>query len=146
MKLGNFGVYIRGEGKSIFELSFSKSWLPSETHEKFTFTAAMDQFALGLLFGYTLSRGRHPYGDSEENRVPRIKKKEPIRLNVQHLKDVKDPADVFQLICSLLSLDPSQRPSASAVLEHNFFVKISENDSNFTDQGIICKISLVSHF
>ena len=46
MKLGNFGVYIRGEGKSIFELSFSKSWLPSETHEKFTFTAAMDQFAL----------------------------------------------------------------------------------------------------
>ena len=126
MKLGNFGVYKKGDGKSLFELSLSKSWMPPETHEKFTFTAAMDQFALGLLFGYTLSRGRHPYGDDEEIRVSRIKKKEPMRLTVQHLKDVKDPADVFQLISSLLSLDPSQRPSASAVSKHNFFGKIAE--------------------
>ena len=137
IKLGNFGVYKKGDGKSLFELSLSKSWMPPETHEKFTFTAAMDQFALGLLFGYTLSRGRHPYGDDEEIRVSRIKKKEPMKLTVQHLKDVKDPADVFQLISSLLSLDPSQRPSASAVLKHNFFGKIEETDNISTGQGTV---------
>ena len=137
MKLGNFGVYRRGRRqKCVFELSLSKSWIPSETHDKFTFTAEMDLFALGCLYGFTLSRGRHPFGDDEEIRVTRIKKKEPMTLTVQHLKNVKDPSEVFELICSLLSADPSQRPPTKAVLKHSFFGNLNEQNNNSTGQGI----------
>ena len=137
MKLGNFGVHKRGRGqKCVFELSLSKSWIPSETHEKFTFTAAMDLFGLGCLIGFTLSSGRHPFGDDEETRISRIKKRDAMMLTVQHLKNVRDASGVFKLICSLLSVDPSTRPSTKTVLKHRFFANLNEMDSNLTGQGI----------
>ena len=137
MKLGNFGIYRKAGQQRLLEMSSSKSWLPAEAHDKFTFTAAMDLFALGLLFGFTLSRGRHPYGDNEEEKVSRIKKKQAMTLTVNHLKNVKDAALVFQLISSLLSVDPTERPIAKAVLKHSFFIK----STDLIDQG-----KLFSHF
>ena len=124
MKLGNFGIHVnKKEGALICNFAGSKSWLPPEIYTSMEFTAAMDLFALGLLLGFTLSRGRHPYGDDEEIRVSRIKKNEPITLSVHNLKNVKDAAEVFQLICSLLSADPTERPQVSTVLKHAFFIK-----------------------
>ena len=125
MKLGNFGIYRKAGQKCLLEMPINKSWLPPEAYGKFTFTAAMDLFALGCLYGFTLSRGRHPYGDDEENRVSRIKKKEPMTLTVQHLKNVESADTVFQLICCLLNVDPLERPSAKRVLKNAFFSKTS---------------------
>ena len=135
MKLGNFGIYRKAGQQRLLEMSSSKSWLPAEAHDKFTFTAAMDLFALGLLFGFTLSRGRHPYGDDEEIRVSRIKRKEPMTLTVYHLMNLKDAAGVFRLICSLLSVDPTERPIAKAVLKHRFFGKSTEKNEHSVGQG-----------
>ena len=135
MKLGNFGIYRKAGQKLLLEMPCSKSWLPPEAHGKFTFTAAMDLFALGCLYGFTLSRGRHPYGNDEENRVSRIKKKEPMTLTVEHLKNVESAASVFQLICSLLNADPTQRPSAKRVLKNAFFSKTLKAESGASLQG-----------
>ena len=124
MKLGNFGIYANTkESNLLIELAGSRSWLPPEVYESLVFTAEMDLFALGCLYGFTLSRGRHPFGDDEEIRVSRIKKKESITLTIEHLKGVKDAAGMYQLICSLLMADPVERPKVSAVLKHSFFVK-----------------------
>ena len=95
----------------------------------------MDLFSLGCLFSFTLAGGRHPYGDSEQNRISPIKKKKPMTLTVHHLKNVKDAAGVFQLICSLLSVDPTERPAAKAVLKHNFFGKSTEMPGESSEQG-----------
>ena len=135
IKLANFGIYQRAGRQLLIELSGSKSWLPLEAHEEFSYTAAMDLFSLGCLFSFTLSGGRHPYGDSEQNRICRIKKREPMTLTVHHLKNVKNAAGVFQLICSLLSVDPTERPLAKAVLKHNFFGNSTETSGESSEQG-----------
>ena len=56
-------------------------------------------------------------------------------LTVHHLKNVKDAAGVFQLICSLLSVDPTERPLAKAVLKHNFFGNSTETSGESSEQG-----------
>jgi len=124
MKLGNFGINANTkEHNLLIEWAGSKGWLPPEIYDSLEFTAEMDLFALGCLIGFTLSRGRHPFGDDEEIRVSRIKKKEPMTLTVQHLKSVRNATEVYQLICSLLIVDPAQRPKVSTVLRHSFFMK-----------------------
>ena len=45
----------------------------------------VDIFALGLIFGYTLSGGNHPFGDDPDDRVMRIKKKEPMKMTRSYL-------------------------------------------------------------
>ena len=87
-------------------------------HKQFTFE--MDLFSLGCLFGYDLTNGIHPYGQSKEERIVRIKNGKAMILTREQLKNVVDAAGVLELIGSMLNVNPSQRPSASEVLTHPF--------------------------
>ena len=87
-----------------------------EIYDCYTFDLAMDVFPLGILFAYVLSGGVHPFGVDKEDRIFNIKKKHPMSFTIQHLNDVVGAADVFDLICSMLSFDPEKRPTVSLVL------------------------------
>jgi hypothetical protein len=81
MKLANFGIAHRtisedGNPVSLWKLGGSKGWLPAEAYVETRFTTEMDVYALGLVLGYSLNKGRHPYGEDKDERVIRMKKSE----------------------------------------------------------------------
>ena len=94
------------------------------------FTWAMDVFSMGCLFAYVLSGGVHPFGVEKEDRIVNIKKKQPMSFTIQHLNGVVGAAGVFDLICSMLSFDPEERPTASAVFKDPFFNRVSTLSSS----------------
>ena len=125
MKLANFGIVNRtspqdGNTVSLWKLGGSKGWLPAEAHFETLFTAEMDLYALGLLFGFSLSKGCHPFGEDKDERVVKMKKSKPMTLAVNQLVNATDPEKVFHLITRMLSSVPRARPSASDVLKDAF--------------------------
>lgn len=79
----------------------------------------VDIFALGLIFAYTLSGGKHPFCsgsdlsfDSDEAQL-NINNKESITLVIG---DLKKPSDeyifVFELIRRMVAMDPLERPAS----------------------------------
>ena len=88
----------------------------------------MDIFALGLLFAYVLSGGLHAFGSDKEERIFSIKKRKPMSLTVDQLKDVLRAAEVFDLIRSMVTYNPDERPTANSVLNHTFFGKSTDNE------------------
>ena len=77
VKLADFGVSrLPKPGSSssaLWKIAGSKSWIAPETHHAKVFTAAMDLYSFGLLLGFSLSNGLHPYGNDKEMRLIRIK-------------------------------------------------------------------------
>ena len=132
VKLGDFGISRIPKPNSSFSLwkiAGSKSWMPSEVYHATAFTPEMDVFSYGLVMGFALSKGTHPYGLDKEKRVCRIKEGEPIVMTVEDLDLPAGTADgVLILIKSLLKFDPQLRPEISAVIKHWFF--------NSADAGI----------
>ena len=138
IKLANFGIVKRtsprnGNPVSLWKLGGFKGWLPAEAYDKTQFTTEMDVFALGLLFGYSLNKGCHPFGEDKDRRIVRIKKSEPMILTANQLQNVTDPVKVFQLINCMLSSTPSMRPTATRVLMDTYFSSITAQES----QGVI---------
>lgn len=133
IKLANFGIVKRtssrnGNPVSLWKLGGSKSWLPAEAYVKTQFTIEMDVYALGLLFGYCLNNGSHPFGEDKDERIIRIKKSEPMTLTLNQLRNVNDPEKVFQLINWMLSPEPSMRPTSTRVLMDDFFSSSKTRD------------------
>ena len=125
MKLTNFGIFrVVKPGQPLFKVTGTKGWSAPEIYSQSNFTFAMDIFSLGILFAYVLSRGVHPFGSEKEDRIFNIKRKQPMSFTIQHLKDVVEAADIFDLICSMLSFDPEERPTSSAVLNNPFFNRV----------------------
>ena len=126
MKLANFGIVNRislqdGNTASLWKLGGSKGWLPAEAYIQSQFTAEMDFYALGLVYGYSLSKGCHPFGEDKDERIIKMKKSKPMTLTANQLQNVTDPEKIFHLITRMLSLVPKARPSASDVLKDAFF-------------------------
>jgi len=139
IKLANFGIFKRtsprnGNPVSLWKLVASRDgYRRAEAFEKTQFTTEMDVFALGLLFGYSLNKGCHPFGEDKDRRIVRIKKSEPMILTANQLHNVTDPVKVFQLINCMLSSTPSMRPTATRVLMDTYFSSITAQES----QGVI---------
>lgn len=62
------------------------------------FTFEMDLFSLGCLFGYDLTNRLHPYGQSKEERIVRIKNGKAMILTRELLKNVDDATQVLELM------------------------------------------------
>lgn len=112
---------------SLWKLAGSKGWMPSETYTEECFTYAMDVFALGCIFGYTLNKGRHPFGLDKDERIIRIKYGQPMEMRARDLLDVNGAIAVFQLIRLMVSSEANRRPSVSEVLRHSFFIRLTKN-------------------
>jgi len=126
MKLANFGILRRaisedGNPVSLWKLGGSKGWLPAEAHVKTLFTTEMDVYALGLIFGYSLNKGCHLFGEDKDDRIVRMKKAEPIALTANQLQNVTDPENSLRLINRMLSSESNERPATSDVLLDVFF-------------------------
>ena len=132
MKLTNFGIFRVAKAGllPLFKVAGTKGWSAPEVYTQCEFTWAMDVFSMGCLFAYVLSGGVHPFGVDKEDKIFNIKKKQPMSFTIQHLNDVAGAADVFDLICSMLSFDPEERPTASAVFKDPFFNRVSTLSSS----------------
>jgi len=84
--------------------------------EKIMPTKEMDIFALGCLFYYVLSDGKHPFGD-QFNRQANIYNDRP---NMVELKN-ENSLCKYHLIQAMINKEPSNRPSMNAVLKHPIF-------------------------
>ncbi|KAL2861241.1 bifunctional endoribonuclease/protein kinase IRE1 [Aspergillus lucknowensis] len=95
-------------------------------------TRAIDIFSLGCVFYYVLTQGCHPFDKNGKfMREANIVKGNFNLDELRHLGEYAFEAD--DLIRSMLSLDPRQRPDASTVLTHPFFWSPSDRLSFLCD-------------
>jgi len=85
MKLADLGISkILQAGKHDFtntnltDPTGTKGWMAPEVYESNRFDFKVDIWALGCIFGYTLSGGKHPFGEDPDNRSVQIKTKKPM--------------------------------------------------------------------
>ena len=124
MKLTDFGLRHKNKSFSLngdqeFSAACTESWKAPESEVTFL----SDMFSFGLVCGFSLSDGRHPYGEQDWERIGRIKSYAPILLTADQLKHVDSSAaaQVLELIKSLLSKEADQRPTAAQMLKHELF-------------------------
>jgi len=104
--------------------SGTRGWMPPELYEKDRFDTKVDIFALGCIFAYTLTEGsKHPFGENNDERSFRIRKKEQMQMAQTDLKEayLKDPF-AFELIESMLKTEPSDRPTVGDITNSLFFL------------------------
>ena len=126
LKLSNFGlsrVLGKRQGFSLWKSAeCDLSYMSPEVYDSDQFTSSMDVFSLGCLWTLRLC-GFHPFG-SNKTAIDRIKKKKPLNLLPKNFKNVEgeEAKQVFALVMSLLSFIPEQRPAASEILKHSYFI------------------------
>ncbi len=106
----------------------TRGWMAPELFEEERIDYfKVDIWALGCIFAYTLTwAGEHPFGDDIDKRIDRIIKKEPMLLVQEDLNVLRwilpsKCSEVFELIKSMLDVNPTIRPTVDAVLENSFF-------------------------
>ena len=129
VKLADFGISkILKIGKndftntSVTNPNGTRGWMAPEVYESNRFDFKVDIWALGCIFGYTLSEGKnHPFGE-ENKRNSRILQKEDMELTPRDLKKpYSDDRVGFELIKSMLEREPTVRPEITKVLNSSFF-------------------------
>lgn len=152
MKLADFGVY------KLLKLDFAHSsnvnynntsystggWTAPELNDEHTnrYDYKVDIFLLGCIYGYTLSGGKHPFGDKNYQH-PSITW---ASLLVQD--DLKEPyssdESAFDLIQTMVELNPEKRPSVDEVLRDGFF-KMPNEKNNDSDNKRVRKIRIIQY-
>jgi len=105
---------------SLTNPSGSRGWMAPEVYQSHRFDFKVDVWALGLIFGYTLSGGKHPYGDDSDLRTTRIKQNEPMILARTDLMEEYRNRREFELIESMLKMEAKDRPTVIDVLKDSF--------------------------
>jgi len=131
MKLADFdiskvlktNVDINFTNTSVTNPSGSMGWMAPEVYESKRFDFKVDVWALGLIFGYTFSGGKHPFGNDPYERTTRIKKKESMLLTEKDLIKSIDMQSTYKLIKSMLTVEPKNRPTLNYVLTELYFLK-----------------------
>ena len=114
MKLADFGLSKILQSEQ-FDLSTknktnpggTRGWIAPELYEG-RYDYKVDIFPLGCLFGYTLSNGKHPFGEDVERSFRIMKKREPKFLAKNNMKEPYSKDDVaFNLIKSMIKMEPN---------------------------------------
>ncbi|XP_065660136.1 serine/threonine-protein kinase/endoribonuclease IRE1 isoform X2 [Hydra vulgaris] len=93
-------------------------WIaPEVLSREANITRACDIFSYGCVFYYVLSGGLHPFGDNF-CRQSNILSGQYSLENLGYLENEFEAKDLLKL---MLSVEPSQRPSANCILKHPFF-------------------------
>jgi len=106
---------------SVTNPSGTKGWMAPELYELDRFDNKVDIFPLGCIFAYTLTGGKHPFGEDTNERIVNIKRRE-LMIFVQN--DLNEPyfsESVFESIKVMLEMVPENRPTAEEVLSNCFF-------------------------
>lgn len=84
-------------------------------------TTAVDIFSLGCVYYYVVSNGSHPFGDVVKRQLNILSYEYDLKLfsNEEVLDNVGVLAE--QLIKDMIDKEPSNRPTAKAILTHPFF-------------------------
>lgn len=135
MKLADFGLSrILKAGKIDYtntdadNPSGTRGWMAPELDESGRYDTKVDIFPLGCVFAYTLTGGKHPFGDEVLSRSLRIRNKEGMLLTPDHFTNKNSDLDfsaAFYLIRSMVEMNPAKRPTAEQVLHHNFFSQVN---------------------
>jgi len=134
MKLADFGLskVLNNEkgdftNTSLGNPSGTRGWMAPELYKSIRYDSKVDIFALGCIFGYTLSGGKHPFGDDPFDRSYRVKHMMPI---VMAQIDLKIPYSkdrvAYDLIVTMVEMEPTKRPTVQQVLKHTFFLPCHE--------------------
>ena len=127
LKLTDFGLchafrnkFSRDEKEMLFRPAFTKGLMcPSdEVDEEGHRKSSFDIFPLGLVFGFTASRGIHPFGS-----IARIKNKMSMTLTLVQMDESVRSDAFMELLYRMLDFDASKRPNASEILHHQIFQK-----------------------
>jgi serine/threonine protein kinase len=98
-------------------------------------TKSVDIFALGCLFYYILTKGRHPYGNRFDREANIIKENKDLSLCSDE--------EAHDLITRMLHRQPSQRPNIETCLLHPFFWDPTKRLGFFRDASdrfeVMCK-------
>ena len=117
----NFGITRNPAQSSLIKIAGTSGWVAPEFYTADQFTTEMDVFAFGLTIGYTLSNGRHLFGEEKEVRILRIKNKKSIALTPDDLNLSTSDVGVFELIIAMVNPELNLRPTLAQVLQHRFF-------------------------
>ena len=101
----------------------SEGWMAPDPE----LTTQSDIFPLACLFSFLLIEGHHPYGSDLIKRYSLILKKKPMLLKVEQLRHVGKGTVAFALIKLMVSAKPEERPTATQVLNSEFFQTESLN-------------------
>lgn len=131
MKLADFGISraLKTNDKTDFTNTNvtnphgTKGWIAPELYQNKRYDFKADIFPLGCVFAYTVSGGKHPFGEDPDERPNRIKKNKPMVLVQEDLKipHSNDGGVAIDLIKWLLDVNPNSRPTAEDILKDRFF-------------------------
>jgi len=146
MKLADFGISCRliADHEVNDETGFvndksnprgTMGWMAPEFSTSEQCDAKVDTFALGLVFGYTLSiEGRHPFdnvkiGDPFEDRCYNSQETRQYNINNTNMTltnnnlkiNYREGCIVFKLIESMVEWSPGNRPTLNNILKNNAF-------------------------
>lgn len=130
VKLADFGLckVLKNDLESDFTNSNTRNpsgtqgWMAHELYESNRLDSRVDIFSLGCVFVYTVTDGKHPFGDDHIERLIRIRRNEPISLTQKDLKaSYSFDFKALNLIRSMIEWDPKDRPTAENILQHDFF-------------------------
>lgn len=119
--IGDFGLSIKSE-KSLSSVG-TPEYMAPELFGDIPYNDKIDMYAFGMCMLEMMTL-EPPY--SECSTIPQIYKKIINGILPESLNKIRDP-DSREIISLLLSFDPNNRPSASDLLQSNFFKKIDES-------------------
>jgi len=130
MKVADFGIskllrpeQVETSNTNMTNPKGTRGWMAPEQYTEH-YGREVDIFSLGCVFGYTLSEGnKHPFGEDIDDRIYMVKRRMPMVLENNKLKSryLNDGGFAFQLIQSMLNMNPDYRPTAQSILENEFF-------------------------
>jgi len=96
----------------------TEGWIAPEMmrHSERT-TYAVDVFSLGCIYYYVLTNGEHPFGDVFRRQSNILTDSH----SLEHTKVSACPQGAAELITSMISSDPAQRPPLPAIQVHPIF-------------------------
>jgi len=125
IKLADFGLcsdVITDHREAIKNPLGTEGWMAPELYHSDKHDSKVDIFSLGILFYYTLTDGKHPFGnDANIQTIQIVKKESPVvmqnALKSPYSKDFLGS----KLIQWMLEMEPWERPTTGKILNHNFF-------------------------
>jgi len=151
IKLADFGLskVLQAEmgdftNTSVTNPSGTRGWMPPEVYQTNRLDFSVDIWALGCIFAYTLSGGKHPYGDDPDKRVVLIKEMKRMQLIQQDLMSPYcNDREAIEVIRCMMVFEPSRRPHVKNVLNSSFFSNMHDYVS-VTRESLSPKPALVT--